>query len=652
MKLKIREKFLLPCIVLLITCLSITGYITYKTSRSSMEHAVQNQAQLQASFGKRSIAAWIDNRRVDLENMSRQKIYHNAISDDFMGKAARKALNVELAEIIKEYGWYENIILVDVNGNIISSGDETVIGKINVASRNYFLASIKGEYYMSPVMISKASGLPVFAMSTPIKEDDAIVGVLSMIVSMEYIQQLYIDPIKIGEHGYAYITDSEGLLLAHPKREYILEKNLGENDWFGQMAQQENGVIRYTFERVGKFAAFESDPERGWIFAVTANTDEIYAPITKIGQTAFTSGIATIALIITAIILVTQMVVIRPLKTVGSRLRDIAEGEGDLTMRLDESRKDEVADLAHWFNVFVGKLQDDIRQMGIQADRMNQASRRLGQNAQQLTAASDAMGQQSNSASQAVDQMNETMNSVVSRSEDMAARINSVATAVEEMSVSITEVARNTEEAAKKAGNASSQTQASNEKIGQLNLAAEEIGKVIEVIQDIAEQTNLLALNATIEAARAGDAGKGFAVVATEVKELARQTAEATSNIAQRITAIQQTTGETVEAISGIGQSIVQVNDVSQSIASSVEEQSITTREIAQNVSQTADASRNVTASINQTAETSRQLHDNIASVDHAAKELVQIAVDTETAGQELDSLASNLAQWVSRFKV
>ena len=155
------------------------------------------------------------------------------------------------------------------------------------------------------------------------------------------------------------------------------------------------------------------------------------------------------------------------------------------------------------------------------------------------------------------------MQGMASGTEEMSANVKTVAAAVEEMTASISEVAKNAEHAAQIAGEASNLAQTSNQNIGQLGEAADAIGKVIETIQDIAEQTNLLALNATIEAARAGDAGKGFAVVANEVKDLAKQTAEATEDIRHRIEGIQSSTGLAVTSIGNISEVIAKVNEVS-----------------------------------------------------------------------------------------
>jgi methyl-accepting chemotaxis protein len=170
-----------------------------------------------------------------------------------------------------------------------------------------------------------------------------------------------------------------------------------------------------------------------------------------------------------------------------------------------------------------------------------------------------------------------------------------------------------------------------------LGESSAEIGQVIKVITSIAQQTNLLALNATIEAARAGEAGKGFAVVANEVKELAKETAKATEDISRKIEAIQTDTKGAVDAIGQISGIINQINDISSTIASAVEEQTATTNEIARNVQEGAKGGAQVT--------------ENIASVAQAAKSTTQGANDTQTAAGELARMAAELQKVVSRFR-
>ncbi|HUA92846.1 MAG TPA: methyl-accepting chemotaxis protein [Terracidiphilus sp.] len=253
----------------------------------------------------------------------------------------------------------------------------------------------------------------------------------------------------------------------------------------------------------------------------------------------------------------------------------------------------------------------------------------LASSSEELTAVSQQMsGNAEETATQA--------NVVSAASEQVSANVASVASAAEEMQASIREISKNANESARVAKNAVSVAQSTNVTVKKLGESSQEIGNVIKVITSIAQQTNLLALNATIEAARAGEAGKGFAVVANEVKELAKQTAKATEDISQRIEAIQSDTRGAVEAIEEISGIINQVNDISNSIASAVEEQTATTNEIGRSVAEAAQGVGNIAK--------------NISGVAVAAKNTTEGANDTQKASQELSRMAAQLQLVTSKF--
>jgi methyl-accepting chemotaxis protein len=312
-----------------------------------------------------------------------------------------------------------------------------------------------------------------------------------------------------------------------------------------------------------------------------------------------------------------------PLQGLTSRFRDIAEGEGDLTKRVEIDSKDEIGELAKWFDTFMDKLQTTIGQVAtstsgvaISAEELTALSQEMGSNAEETSA-------QSNVVSAAAEQVTKNL--------------QTVATATEEMTSSIKEIAKNANEAARVATSAVKTAQNTNTTVAKLGQASNEIGQVIKVITSIAQQTNLLALNATIEAARAGEAGKGFAVVANEVKELAKETAKATEDITQKIEGIQGDTKGAVEAIGQITTIINQVNDISNTIASAVEEQTATTNEIARNVGEAAKGSS--------------QIAENIVSVATAAKGTTEGTTNTQKAAQELARMAAELQRLVGQFK-
>jgi methyl-accepting chemotaxis protein len=300
---------------------------------------------------------------------------------------------------------------------------------------------------------------------------------------------------------------------------------------------------------------------------------------------------AIFAAIIT-LCLVIAFGIVNALKKMIVSFRDIAEGEGDLTKRIQIRAKDEIAELAGWFNTFLDKLQQIIKKIADNSTHVDRSSAELAEIAQN------------------------------------AEKARSVA-----------------DQAVQKAGETSEQM----EGLGQ---AAQGIGKVIETITEISEQVNLLALNATIEAARAGDVGKGFAVVANEIKELAKQTSAATLEIKAKVENIQVSTDGTLKGINAFSQVIASVNTIVETIATAVEEQSAVTGEIAGNIAQTSEGIQEVNENVNQSSTVAAQITGDIAVVNQSAGEIATSSDQVKVSADALKRMASELNIIVGSFKI
>jgi methyl-accepting chemotaxis protein len=302
-----------------------------------------------------------------------------------------------------------------------------------------------------------------------------------------------------------------------------------------------------------------------------------------------------------------------------------AARNGDLTQHGDADQlKGAYAELITGVNEMLDVFRDALQQIARMATPLATSAEELNRVSQQMSSSADETATQANVVSAA--------------SEQVSKNIQTVATGADEMSASIKEIAKNTAEATKVAMSAVRTAEATNETIGKLGQSSAEIGQVIKVITSIAQQTNLLALNATIEAARAGEAGKGFAVVANEVKELAKETAKATEDISQKIEAIQGDTKGAVSAIAQISNVIAQINDIQNTIASAVEEQSATTNEISRNLAEAAKGGVEITR--------------NVTGVAEAARTTTAAATDTQKSAQGLEGMASELQGVVAQFKL
>ena len=329
-----------------------------------------------------------------------------------------------------------------------------------------------------------------------------------------------------------------------------------------------------------------------------------------------------------------------------------AVAQGDLTQTCQVHTHDEVGSLSQALNEMCAHLSTLVAGIQCNSEALSGSTSQLFETSAKVSEGASQTSCQSISVSAAAEEMSTNMVTMASSTEEISNNFEAVASAAEELTASIASVASNATEAAEEASNANDFVEVGTRKIEQLGTAAEQIGKVIETIQDIAEQTNLLALNATIEAARAGDAGKGFAVVATEVKELATQTGGAINDIRGRIEGIQDSASDAVKSIKEINDVIRKVSEVSHSIALSVSEQRATTNEIAEKVVQTAGEARSLTLGVNETAQASREITKNISHVDQAAKTSACDAEDIRETGEELTRLAEQLKSAASSFQV
>lgn len=328
--------------------------------------------------------------------------------------------------------------------------------------------------------------------------------------------------------------------------------------------------------------------------------------------------------------------------------------EAELGLRLNEKRADEFGAVGVGLRLFQSRIREAKRlaaaEEAQQAERARQAElmentvaefsvdadaviRALGEAATELEATAQSL-------TSTADETSAQSQSVASAAEQASNNVQTVATASEELGTSIGEIGRQVAQSAQIAGDAVEEARKTNRTVRGLAEAAQRIGEVVTLINDIAGQTNLLALNATIEAARAGEAGKGFAVVAQEVKNLADQTAKATGEISSQITAIQDETNDAVGAIQRIQEIIAEINDISTTIASAVEEQGVATQEIGRSVQDTARGTQQVTENI---VAVSRAARDTGAASNQVLSSSQELARQTESLRARIDDFTGKV---------
>ncbi|MEA3347497.1 MAG: methyl-accepting chemotaxis protein [Pseudomonadota bacterium] len=327
-------------------------------------------------------------------------------------------------------------------------------------------------------------------------------------------------------------------------------------------------------------------------------------------------------------------------------------GGGDLSVLSGVSGSDELGVIGHDLDIMARELSSIFAGIKNDTETLRHSADELMDTATSISGNATETAERSHTVSAAAEEMSVNFAAINDAVERTSNNVNMVATSTEEMSTVIADIAESTGRARTITHDAVKNANSSSQKVAELSAAADEIDKVTETIMTISAQTNLLALNATIEAARAGEAGKGFAVVANEIKELAQQTANATDEIADRITGIQTSTSETSHEITTIVQVIDEIDNIVGSISAAVEEQSVTTRDIATNVNDSSQGMMEVNDNISQGTAVVAEVARDITTVSQTATELDDSSNELQKNAASLRDLAGHLEKSMQRFKL
>ncbi len=577
MNLKFRHKILLSaCAVVVLAFALFTLYNDYlqrNTIAQNIESSVQQSGALTAS----SVQNWMSGRILVLENLA-QDIAEQGASDN-------------LAGLIEQPSYTSNFLftyLGQATGAFTQRPNAQMPAGYDPRQRPWYGAAVSAGQTVLTAPYQGAVGGLMVTIATPVKRkgNGELMGVVGGDLTLDTLVQI-INSVDFGGIGHAFLVDSEGQVIVSPDKDQAM-KNL-KDIYPGSGLRVTTGMQDVTLngqQRLISFAPVSGLPSAKWYIGLSIDKDKAYAALGQFRTSAVIAMIIAVAAIAGLLGLLIP-VLMRPLTTMGRAMRDIAEGEGDLTRRLTVQHKDEFGELATSFNRFVERIHASMSEV-------SSATRLVHDLSEKVVNASNA--------------------SIIG-SEEQSMRTNSVAAAINQLGAATQEIARNAADASQHASGASEQAHGgrevveeainamtalsqriseSCEQIEALNASTDDIGKILDVIKGISQQTNLLALNAAIEAARAGEAGRGFAVVADEVRNLAHRTQESAEEIHRMITSLQVGSREAVhtmntsqvsseqtvqvanqagERLASVTQRIGEIDGMNQSVATATEEQ-------------------------------------------------------------------------------
>ena len=586
---RLKERLLFPIIGVAVIGIASLQVFSYMESSNILEKEIISAVERDAGSARRSVSQWIDMINSTLTNWSKTPEFAPALRGD---PEALERVNIFLNEGLKDITVLEGIRLADKNGNALVGAPYVEPGSLNVADRDYFQAAVKGQTVFSDPLVSRTTGNVIFVVSFPIKDaNETIQGVFFAVVNVSALYDLVLAPIKIGETGYAFVSNPDGIIIGHPTKEFIMKLNISDTDYGTEMLSRKKGTYKYYFEeqQQWKAMAFDEVPQTGWIVAVSAPLSELMAPLSNIRDGAIIGAILTLL----AVGVVVFIIVAR-ISSIFSKFVVIFQkaADGYVNQKVDAkdaARTDEIGDMGRALNEMLPKLTEII------SDVKN-VSANVADGSQQLSSTSEGFSQNAN---------------------EQASSVEEVSASVEQMVANINQNAENASETDRIASKAALDAEEGGKIVGQTVAAMKEIAEKINIIEDISRQTNMLALNAAIEAARAGEHGKGFAVVAAEVRKLAERSGIAAAEISGLSidsVKVAETAGEMLEKMVP---DIKQTAHLVQEIKSASNEQSTGAEQINKAMQQLDTVIQSNASSSEELASTSEELAAQAEQLNH-----------------------------------